>query len=244
MPKFISRLHGDFDPRRSLFSFARSPFPLSLTATRWTGRWWWTPPRLEKGDVTRVLKWSAPPMRQKSGRPSADPRRRVKGPDARELADRYFFETLVRVHAQARAPPHGPEPAGEIPPGIALGDRRSRRVPLRTSSGADGALDGGLEGAFRRGRGGQEARRGKRREGREYVEAYVVYIHYVEGLVNAIHEPAHHEAEPENAGAPSSCGIRGNYYLVHERKEIVMTETLKPVVAQLQESFQFAERAS
>jgi hypothetical protein len=61
-------------------------------------------------------------MRPKSGTPS-DPRRPGQGPEA-DLADRYFFETLVRVHrAGEGAPFTGLKPAGEIPPGIALGDR-------------------------------------------------------------------------------------------------------------------------
>ena len=54
---------------------------------------------LEKGDVTGLLKWvrkeHEQEIRDAFARSLAV---RVKGKEARELADRYFFETLVRVH--------------------------------------------------------------------------------------------------------------------------------------------------
>lgn len=75
---------------------------------------------LDKGDNTPVLKWI------RAGQ-EAEVRtafeqalvERTKGPEARELADRYFFETLVRVHGAGEGAPYtGLKPAGiKIPLG-------------------------------------------------------------------------------------------------------------------------------
>lgn len=61
---------------------------------------------LEKGDVTPVLKWV---KKENEGEIRAAFKKtltvRSKGPEARELADMYFFETLVRLHRAGEGPP-------------------------------------------------------------------------------------------------------------------------------------------
>ncbi len=158
---------------------------------------------LEKGDVTPVLKWvkkdNEKEIRKVFSHTLAV---RKLNPEARELADHYFFETLVRVHrAGEGAPFTGLKPAGaELNPGV---------------HAADGALDSGsVDAAVKLVNDevakGIRARFAKVKEahkhmndsveaGREYVEAYVEYVHYVEGLFEkAVGQAAHHDqtAEP------------------------------------------------
>src|SRR3990172_7514059 len=81
---------------------------------------------LEKGDVTLVLPWVA---KEKEGeiREAFDLTSAVRGRGAKEkeLADRYFFETLVRVHREAEGAPFtGLKPAGlDLGPAIPAADK-------------------------------------------------------------------------------------------------------------------------
>lgn len=126
---------------------------------------------------------------------------RKLGTQARELADTHFFETLVRIHrAGEGAPFTGLKPAGrDLGPAIPAADRALE----------DGSVDAVVRlvtDAVARGiRERFQAAWSKRRfvpddveAGREYVEAYVPYIHFVERLFDATRESFHghsHESE-------------------------------------------------
>lgn len=126
---------------------------------------------------------------------------RKLGAQARELADTHFFETLVRIHrAGEGAPFTGLKPAGrDLGPAIPAADRALE----------DGSVDAVLRlvtDAVARGiRERFQAARSKRgfgpndvEAGREYVEAYVPYIHFVERAYGMAKESAHghsHESE-------------------------------------------------
>jgi hypothetical protein len=77
---------------------------------------------LRAGDVTPVLKWvrkeHEPEVRAAFARTL---KVRATGDDARQLADVYFFETLVRLHRAGEGAPYtGLKPAGsEIEPAVA-----------------------------------------------------------------------------------------------------------------------------
>lgn len=164
---------------------------------------------LEKGDVTPVLNWV----------PTADEAEirkafqqtlavRAQGPQARDLADRYFFETLVRVHRAGEGAPYaGLKPAGEVPPGIALGDKA-----LEKGSADDllrvlnEHLNAGLKERFDEALEARKHASESVEKGREFVAGYVEYIHYVEGLVNAIHGGGAHGQAPEHAATSKACG--------------------------------------
>jgi hypothetical protein len=126
---------------------------------------------------------------------------RQTGPAARELADRYFFETLVRVHRTGEGAPYtGLKPAGlDLGPAIPAADRALE----------DGSPEPVIElitDAVRRGirTHHAEAMEKKRfdphdvRAGRAYAEAYVAYVHYVEHLYLAATR-ASHGHDPEKA---------------------------------------------
>jgi len=153
---------------------------------------------LAKGDVTQVLKWvqadDEPAIRDAFAR-AADVRK--LGPAARELADTFFFETLVRVHrAGEGAPFTGLKAAGTVAPPIVAADQAL----------ADGTVDklaqkiaehagAGVRERFARALAAKKHADESVAAGREYVEAYVTYVHYIEGIVQAVHAEAHHGEE-------------------------------------------------
>ncbi|HSN22983.1 MAG TPA: DUF6448 family protein, partial [Methylomicrobium sp.] len=80
---------------------------------------------LEKGDVTPVLKWvKAENENEIKTVFKKTLAARVSGKEAKEIADLYFFETLVRVHrAGEGAAFTGLAPAGTIEPAVAAADK-------------------------------------------------------------------------------------------------------------------------
>lgn len=141
---------------------------------------------LEQGKVNRVLIW----VRKQD---EAEIRAafnetmsvRTLSPKAKALADRYFFETLVRIHRAGEGAPYtGLKPAGrDLGPAIPAADKA-----IATGSGKDLATL--LTKELRRGLHSHlEAVLAKKgfapddvEAGRQYVEAYVPFIHYVERL--------------------------------------------------------------
>lgn len=157
---------------------------------------------LEKKDVTPVLKW----VKQEH---EAEVRAafektlavRTKGADARELADQFFFETLVRVHRAGEGEPFtGLKPAGTgIEPTVRAADEALERgsVDKLVKEVTDEAA-AGIRKRF-----AEVSEKRKHAEhsveaGREYVAAYVEYVHFVERLHETATTSAHHgeSAEP------------------------------------------------
>jgi len=130
---------------------------------------------------------------------------RGKGPEAKELADRWFFETLVRVHrAGEGAPFTGLKPAGTVEPAVAAADKalETGSVDALAKEVAE-ATEKGIRERFARAA-AKKAHAGHTVEaGREYVEAYIEYVHYVERLHADATGVAHHPAGTE---APSGEG--------------------------------------
>jgi hypothetical protein len=141
---------------------------------------------LEKGDVTPVLKW-VKPEREKEIRTAFARALAVRagGPEAKDFADMYFFETLVRVHRAGEGAPYtGLQPAGTpIEPAINLADQA---LATGDADSLVKSLTGHAEEGIRE-RFARAAAAKKRAEesvvaGREFVEAYVEFTHYVERL--------------------------------------------------------------
>ena len=158
---------------------------------------------LAKGEVTPVLKWVRPQDEQEVRNAFAQTLAvRLLSPEARALADRYFFETLVRVHRAGEGAPYtGLKPAGSPPePGVAEADRAlatGNVTPLVAE--VTEAVHHGIAERFAR---VQELKKHANHSvaaGRAYVAAYVEYVHYVEGLLAAAGGAAgeHHAAEAE-----------------------------------------------
>jgi hypothetical protein len=141
---------------------------------------------LEKGDVTAVLKWVKPEseaeIREAFKKTLAV---RAMGTEARELADMYFFETLVRIHRAGEGAPYaGLKPAGTDPgPGVAACDKalESGSVDAVVKLVAD-AVAAGIRTRFAKASEAGKHANDSVAAGREFVEAYVQFVHYVERL--------------------------------------------------------------
>jgi hypothetical protein len=140
---------------------------------------------LARADITPVLKWVKPQYEQEIrtafGRTLAV---RQLNADARELADRYLFETLVRLHRAGEGAPYtGLAPAGAAEPVVAASDKALETgsvdalVQEVSHRVADGIRTRFAEALARRKNSDQNVA-----SGREFVRAYVEFIHYVERL--------------------------------------------------------------
>jgi len=140
---------------------------------------------LESGDVTPVLKWVKADNEQEIRELFQKTLTvRQKGPEARELADMYFFETLVRLHrAGEGAPYNGLKPAGEVEPIIQLSDKALETGDVESLIREVGEkVSQGIRERFERAADAKKNADRNIEAGREFVEAYVIFTHYVEKL--------------------------------------------------------------
>jgi hypothetical protein len=156
---------------------------------------------LERGDPAPILIWvqtrDEAAVREAFQKTLAV---RRSGPEARKLADMYFFETVVRMHRAGEGASYdGLEPAGrDLGPAIPAADRALETgSPDELIALLTDAIRGGVRAHF------DVASKRKSFDphdvaaGREYVEAYVEFIHFVERIFQATRTPAHgHFAEP------------------------------------------------
>lgn len=125
-------------------------------------------------------------------------------PEAKTLADRYFFETLVRLHRAGEGAPYtGLKPAGrDLGPAIPAADKALEDgtvEPLLKL--VNGATEKGLREHFRRVLEKANFNKDNVEAGRAYVKAYVEFVHYAERLYEASTKPVSgHYREPENGG--------------------------------------------
>lgn len=158
---------------------------------------------LDKGDITPVLRWvkaaDEPAIRDAFTQTQAV---RSAGPQAKALADRYFFETVVRLHRQGEGEPYtGLKPAGAaVEPAIAHAD----------SAVAGGSVDEvlklvtgdvveGLQSRFARLKAARAHADHTVEAGRAYVEAYVDFLHYVERVHAAATAASGHAGHADHA---------------------------------------------
>jgi hypothetical protein len=145
---------------------------------------------LETGEVSRALVWVTR-FDEAEVQAAFDKALavRVLGGAAQELADRYFFETVVRLHRQSEGEPYtGLKPAGsDLGPVIPAADRAIREmsaqplVDLLTREVARGVrwhFDAVMAARIFPGASVEE--------GRRYVGAYLDFIHYLEQLDEAL----------------------------------------------------------
>ncbi|MFN8624802.1 MAG: DUF6448 family protein [Candidatus Binatia bacterium] len=129
---------------------------------------------------------------------------RKLNPEAKELADRYFFETLVRVHRAGEGAPYtGLKPAGrDLGPAISAADTAlkhatdERLVTLLTD-----AVQHGVRERFAAANAKKTFDKNDVEAGRTYVRAYVSYLHYVEHIYEATKAPAHGPSHQEQVSA-------------------------------------------
>ncbi|HEU5076095.1 MAG TPA: DUF6448 family protein [Polyangiaceae bacterium] len=149
---------------------------------------------LEAGDPNLVLHWVRPedePEVRSAFQHTIGVR--ALGPAAKELADRYFFETLVRIHRAGEGAPYTGLTDDDPEPIIAATDRalvsgsaeqlEQQLVP---------AVRSGLAERFAAARSAQGFGRGDVASGRNFVAAYVTLTHWVEGVFTAAQGTSEH----------------------------------------------------
>jgi hypothetical protein len=163
---------------------------------------------LDTGDPRLVLIW----VQEKDEpelRAAFDHARKVRalGPEAKSLADDFFFETVVRLHRGGEGAPYtGLKPAGLPPePAVVMADRA-----LATGNGQqlaaflEEAVHQGLHEQLQRVAALKNYAPGDVEAGRAYVNAYVQYVHWVERVFeSAAHgAPGHYP----DGHAPGTAG--------------------------------------
>lgn len=149
---------------------------------------------LNSGDVTPVLKWvkkeNEAEIRAAFAKAVAV---RSKGPEAKELADQYFLETLIRLHRAGEGAPYTGIKDEPVAPIVALADKSLaqgsademiKRMSDHMAKGVKEKFNKALE-----------TRKAKDKSvdaGRAYVAAYVEYTHYIEGIHAAIKSAGGH----------------------------------------------------
>ncbi len=150
---------------------------------------------LETGNVNHVLPWVRPEDEHEI-RHAFDHAMSVRklGPYARELADTHFFETLVRVHRASEGAPYtGLKPAGtDLGPAVPAADKALEDGSVETVVKLlTDAVRAGVQRYFHAAMSRRHFAVDDIAAGREYVEAYVPYVHYVEQLWDTATSAAH-----------------------------------------------------
>lgn len=157
---------------------------------------------LDKGDATGVLKWVPKANTDEILRAFQKTLVvRSKGPDAKELADMYFFETLVRVHrAGEDAPYTGIKPAATpMPAPVAKSDEALEKdnvddlVKLIAA-----AVEAGIRERFTAAAKAAKHKDDSVEAGRKFVAAYVQFVHYVEAVHDTAMGHGGHHGEPDS----------------------------------------------
>jgi hypothetical protein len=163
---------------------------------------------LETGNVNLVLIW----VQKKD---EADLKKafektltvRKLSPQAKELADMYFFETLVRIHRAGEGAPYtGLKPAGrDLGPAIPAVDKAVE------SGDADallklltGTVQDNIRKHFKHLMEKKKYDKDDVDAGREFVATYVVFVHFAERIYESAKNPAHgHLEESQEADTQS-----------------------------------------
>lgn len=150
---------------------------------------------LDSGNVNRVLVWVQPTDEahiKDAFRKATEVR--DLNPAAKELADHYFFETLVRVHRAGEGAPYtGIKPAGrDLGPAVVAGDKALQTGAVEPLANLlTQAVHKSVGGQFRDVIAKQNFKIDDVEAGQAYVKAYVGYIHSVERIYAAAAGPAH-----------------------------------------------------
>lgn len=158
---------------------------------------------LETGNVSYVMLWVRPTdepiIRDAFTRTVAV---RKQSPSARDLADLWFFETLVRVHREGEGAPYtGLKPAGadEHAAIDAADDALVTGSVAKVEALLIHTVRDGLRERYTAALAKKDYDVNDVAAGRAYIHEYVPFIHYVEGIYNAANPAGHEHAGPAGA---------------------------------------------
>ena len=161
---------------------------------------------LETGNVNLVLIW----VQKKDEGELKNAFQKTLGvrklnPQAKELADMYFFETLVRIHRAGEGAPYtGLKPAGrDLGPAIPAADKALETGSAKSLTNIlTEATQNGVADRFKEVAAKRKFKNGDVEAGRQYVKGYVEFLHYVERMYEAAKNSAEgHYPEPQGISA-------------------------------------------
>jgi hypothetical protein len=148
---------------------------------------------LAEKNVTPVLKWVRAED-EAAVRTAFDATLKVRGESeaAKDLADRYFFETLVRLHRAGEGEGFtGLKPAGSVDPAIAATDGALDRGNIdQLADKYAAAVRDAIKHRFSEAHEKRQAAGRSVSQGRAYVEAYVQLTHFVESVDHLVADGA------------------------------------------------------
>jgi len=148
---------------------------------------------LEKAEVAPVLKWIPADQEQEVRNGLAKTLEvRKAGGAARELADRWFFETVVRIHRESEgAAFHGLRGDEYTPdPAIVLADAA---IDAGSLTAVEKSMSSELRKRFEAVMHAKEHAAHNAEAGRHYVHAYAEFVHYVLRMHQAEAPTGEHE---------------------------------------------------
>ncbi|MBI5639977.1 MAG: hypothetical protein HZA17_06080 [Nitrospirae bacterium] len=162
---------------------------------------------LEKGDITPVLKWVRKED-EKEIRNLFDKTLvvRKQSKEAKELADMYFFETLVRIHRAGESAPYtGLKAAGAVEPSVAAADKALETGSVdKLVKLVNDAAEKGIRERFTHALETKKHADHGVEYGRKFVATYVEFTHYVERLhMDAMGPSGHGHEKAEGTAAPA-----------------------------------------
>jgi len=150
-------------------------------------------------DVTKVLKWVLPQDEPEI----KDLFRQVlkvrsQGEPAKSLSERYFFESLVRIHRAGEGAPYtGLKPSGHVEPVVAASDKALDQKNIdELVKKITQEIDHEIRWRFQTALENKEHIDHSVEAGRAYVRAYIEFTHYVEALHKAVAGSAHGHGSP------------------------------------------------
>ncbi|MFO7447333.1 MAG: DUF6448 family protein [Ignavibacteriaceae bacterium] len=123
---------------------------------------------------------------------------RKLAPKAKELADKYFFETVVRIHREGEGAPYdGLKPAGrDLGPAITSADKVLEGASYKNlMTVLNEAVEEGVHSALHELLEKKDFDVNDVQAGRDFVAAYVTFIHKVENIYESAGHKDVHSAE-------------------------------------------------
>ena len=145
-------------------------------------------------DVTKVLKWVLPQHEQEIKNLFQQVLTvRLQGEPAKTLSEKYFFESLVRIHRAGEGAPYtGLKQAGQVEPIVAASDKALYHKNVdELVNKITQHIDHEIRQRFKTALENKKHVDHSVEAGRAYVRAYVEFTHYVEGLHKALAGTAH-----------------------------------------------------
>lgn len=140
---------------------------------------------LRTGDVQPLLKWVEPEHETEITEAFERARSVAKdAPAAKELADLWFLETFVRVHREGEGAPYtGLKPVGAMDPFYMQADAALAQDSVdELAEQVGNAVASQIRERFAKANHLQESAEESTKAGREFVEAYVEYMHFIEAV--------------------------------------------------------------